>query len=77
MTRDELRREPGYIEAHKKIESYKKGFEFTVYYNEMPAAKRRAMEYLLDDCEKEGLIESIAIGVSLELERTDETFVRL
>ena len=77
MTRDELRREPGYIEAHKKIESYKKGFKFTVNYSEMPAPKRRAMEYLLEDCEKEGLIESVAIGVSLELERTDETFVRL
>ena len=77
MTREELRREPGYIEAHQKIESYKKGLEFTVYYNQMPAPKRRAMEYLLDDCEKEGLIESKAIGVSLELERTDETFVRL
>lgn len=77
MTREELRREPGYIEAHKKIENYTKGFKFTVYYNQMPAPKRRAMEYLLSDCEKEGLIESRAIGISLELERTDETFVRL
>ncbi len=77
MTRDELRKEPGYIEAHKKIESYKKGFKFTVNYNEIPAPKRRAMEYLLDDCEKEGLIESIATGINLELERTDETFIRL
>jgi len=77
MTRDELRREPGYIEAHKKIESYKKGFKFTVYYNEMPAPKRKAMEYLLSDCEKEGLIESISIGVALNGERVDETFVKL
>lgn len=77
MTREELRKEPGYIEAHKKIENYKTGFKFTVYYNEMPAPKRRAMEYLLDDCEKEGLIESIAIGIGLDLERKDETFVRL
>lgn len=77
MTREELRREPGYIEAHNKIENYRKGFEFTVYYNEMPAPKRRAMECLLDDCENEGLIESIAIGIGLDLERKDETFVRL
>lgn len=77
MTRNELRNEPGYIEAHQKIEAYKKGFEFTVHYNQMPAPKRRAMEYLLDDCEKEGLIESISIDISLELERTDETFRRL
>ena len=77
MTREELRREPGYIEAHKKIENYKKGFEFTVYYNEMPAPKRKAMEYLLSDCEKEGLIESISIGVALNGERVDETFVKL
>ena len=77
MTREELRNEPGYIEAHQKIENYPKGFEFTVNYHEMPTPKRRAMEYLLADCEKEGLIESQAIGISLELERTDETFVRL
>ena len=77
MTREELRREPGYIEAHQKIENYTKGFKFTVYYNEMPAPKRRAMEYLLEDCEKEGLIESVSIGVALNGDRADETFVRL
>lgn len=77
MTREELRKEPGYIEAHEKIEKYKKGFEFTVHYNEMPAPKRKAMEYLLADCKKEGLIESRSIGINLALERTDETFVRL
>ena len=77
MTREELRKEPGYIEAHQKIENYKKGFKFTVNYNEMPAPKRRGMEFLLADCEKEGLIESRAIGINLSLERTDETFVRL
>lgn len=77
MTRVELRREPGYIDAHKKIENYKNGFKFTIYYNEIPLPKRRAMIYLLDDCEKEGLIESISIGISLTGERTEETFVRV
>ena len=77
MTRVELRNEPGYIDAHKKIEKYPKGFEFTVYYSQIPLPKRRAMIYLLDDCEKEGLIESIAFGIGLDLERKDETFVRL
>ena len=77
MTRDELRKESGYIEAHQKIENYPKGFKFTINYNEMPAPKRRAMEYLLSDCEKEGLIESISIGVALNSERVDETFVKL
>ena len=77
MTRVELRNELGYIDAHKKIEKYPKGFEFTVYYSEIPAPKRRAMLYLLDDCENEGLIESISIGIALTGERTEETFVRV
>lgn len=77
MTREELRKEPGYIEAHQKIENYPKGFKFTVYFNQMPASKRRAMEYLLEDCRKEKLIDCISIGVALSGECTDETFVRL
>ena len=77
MTREELRKEPGYIEAHQKVENYPKGFKFTINYSEIPAPKRRAMEYLLNDCKREGLIESVAIGIGLDLERKDETFVRL
>ena len=77
MTREELRREPGYIEAHQKIEKYSKGFKFTVYYNQMPAPKRRAMEYLLEDCRKEELIDVISIGESLSGDITEETYVRL
>lgn len=77
MTRDELRKEHGYIEAYNKIKNYPQGFRFTIYYSEIPEAKCRALEIILDDCEKEGLIESVAIGIGLDLERKDETFVRL
>lgn len=77
MTREELRKEPGYIEAHQKIEKYSKGFKFTVYYNQMPAPKRRAMEYLLEDCRKEKLIDIISIGESLSGDITEETYVKL
>lgn len=77
MTREELRKEQGYIEAHNKITNYKKGFKFTIYYNEIPKPKRRAMEILLQDCKKEKLIESISIGLALNGELTDETYIRL
>ena len=77
MTREELRKEPGYIEAHQKIANYTKGFEFTVYLSKMPTPKRRAMEYLLEDCRKEKLIDCISIGQALSGECTEETWVRL
>ena len=77
MTITELRNSDGYKEAYNKIKNYSKGFRFTVYYNQMPKAKANAMKILLADCCKENLIQSVAIGLALSMEQTDETFVRV
>lgn len=73
----ELRKAQGYLEAHAKVERYSKGFRFTVDYSTIPVAKANALKILLADCCRENLIQSVAIGLSLEGVQTSETFVRV
>ena len=49
-----------------KIRNYHKGFEFTIHFSEMTKPQENAMRLILKKAEAEGLIESIAIGHSLE-----------
>lgn len=44
MTHTELRQTEGYREAVQKITNYKKGFEFTLNYNEIPKAKGKVFQ---------------------------------
>ena len=77
MTREEFRESYEYKKCMDKIKSYPTGFEFTIHYQEMRKGQANAMRVLLDDCEKAGLISSIAIDLNLELEQTAETFIKL
>ena len=77
MTLEELRNSEDYKKAVDKIKGYSKGFEFTVYYNQMNTPLKNAMYKILKDCTDQGLIESIQMGVNLDMEITDETFRRL
>ena len=77
MTITELRKSNGYQEAYHKILMYQEGFRFTVYYNQMTKAQANAMKILLEDCQRENLIQSVAIGLALSMEQTEETFIRL
>jgi hypothetical protein len=77
MTTQELRNTKDYKEAMAKIEAYRKGFKFTIDYTQIPRAKGNALKIILRDAIKSGLLESVQIGLSLEGEQTDETFVRL
>ena len=50
----------------EKIKSYPKGFEFTIKYSSLPSKeKENGMRWILESARKLGLIESIAIGLSL------------
>ena len=77
MTLEELRNSEDYKKAVDKIKGYNKGFVFTIYYNQMNTPLKNAMDKILKDCTDQGLIESIQMGVNLDMEITDETFRRL
>ena len=77
MTVGDLRKTEDYAEAMEKIKAYRKGFKFTVYYNEIPKPNAKAMKEVLNDCCKAGIISSIEMGIALNGNLADETFVRL
>lgn len=77
MTIQELRNHEEYALAFKKIRAYKKGFEFTLNYAQIPTPQANALKIIMRDAIEQGLLESIAIGLSLEGKQTDETFRKL
>lgn len=62
MTNEELRNNPGYIEAMEKIKNYRPGFEFTILWNPIPRAKANGLRFILQDAMDAGLIKSISDG---------------
>lgn len=77
MSINELRNHAEYAICMKKIKSYPKGFKFTIPYNRMTTGQANAMRIVMRDAVNMGLIESVAIGLSLSLEQTDETFIKV
>jgi len=80
MTKNEYRMSTDYRSAYDKAVAYNKGFKFTINFSRIPKAKANALRILLDDLCKDGILESISIGYSLEDliagNITEETFVR-
>ena len=65
-----------------KIESYPKGFEFTLPYNKMTEKVREDTHKIMRLATDKGLVESIAIGAGWDADGTfngfqNETFKRL
>lgn len=77
MTVEQLRKSEEYFKALDKIRKYSKGFRFTLFYSDIPRAKANALEILMHDCIKMGLVESVSIGISLQGDKADETFRKL
>lgn len=77
MTIQEFRQSKDYAEAMNKIKSYSKGFTFTLNYSEIPKRKVNALRIIMQDSIKNGIIESISIGLALNGEKTSETFKKL
>ncbi len=77
MTKAEFKQSKEYAEMMDKIRSYRKGFEFTLKYGEIPKAKRNALQIVIEDSIKKGILESIAIGLTLQGEPVEETYRRL
>jgi len=77
MTVQELRQHPEYTLCFNKIKAYRKGFEFTLYYAQIPRAKANGLKIVMRDAIEQGLLECIATGWSLEGTITDETFRKI
>lgn len=77
MTKSEFRQSKEYREMMDKIKGYTKGFTFTLNYGEIPKAKGNALRILTEDAIKEGILESVSIGLTLQGNPVDETYRRL
>lgn len=77
MTKAEFRQSKEYREMMDKIKGYTKGFTFTLKYGEIPNAKGNALRIVTEDAIDKGILESIAIGLSLQGEPVEETYRRL
>ena len=77
MTVEEVRNHKEYFLVMEKIRSYPKGFEFTLNYARIPTPKCNALKIIMEDAIQNGLLESVALGVSIEGKFVDETFRRI
>lgn len=77
MTEKELRNSQEYKDLVEKIKGYSKGFKFTLPYYKMTQGQKNAIHIIINDCIKERIIDSIAIGLQLDGTMTEETFIRL
>ena len=77
MTRQEFRESEEYKKCKEKIEGYTPGFTFTLNYKNIPKGKIKALEIVTSDCIREGILESIQIGLALDGSFTNETFKRI
>lgn len=77
MTKTELRNHSEYEKCMTKIRSYPNGFVFAINFSTIPTAKANALKIVLHDACDMGLLESIAIGLSITGEFVQETFKRV
>ena len=77
MTKDELRHSKEYQDMMNRIQSYPQGFTFTLRYVDIPKAKGNALRIITHDAIKQGLLESISIGLSIAGEFEEESYKRL
>ena len=77
MTRQEFRESEKYKKCVEKIKGYNPGFTFTLNYKNIPKGKVKALEIVTSDCIREGILESIQIGLALDGSFTNETFKRI
>ena len=77
MIRQEFRESEEYKKCMEKIKGYNPGFTFTLNYKNIPKGKVKALEIVTSDCIKEGILDSVRIGVALDGSLVDETFKRI
>ncbi len=77
MTIEQVRNHEEYAKAMEKIKTYRSGFKFTLDYSRIPTPQGNALKIVMRDAIKEGLLESVAIGLAIDGSFVDETFKKL
>lgn len=77
MTIEEMRKTEEYTKIVQKVKKYRKGFEFTLDINAIPRPQWNALRMVMRDLEKQGLIENIEFGYSIDGELVEEKYARL
>lgn len=77
MTKEEFMKSKEYTEMKCKIKNRRKGSTFTIPYYEMTEGQKNGMDILMTDCEKEGLLTCISIGLDVHGNISDKTFKRV
>lgn len=77
MTLEELRNHKEYAICMSKIKSYRKGFEFTLRWTQIPTGNANALKIVMADAVREGYVEPIATELSLEGTETAQTYRKL
>lgn len=77
MKKELFRKTEEYKKCVEKIKNYRNGFEFDIEYWRMTEPQKNAIGIVLDDCRALGLIKSISIDLSIELEMVEERYRRI
>lgn len=77
MTEAQFRKSAEFLECYEKVKNYPKGFRFTVPLSGISQAKLNALAILLGQCQSDGLIKSVSIGLSINGKYMEETYERL
>lgn len=77
MTITEVRNHKEYAICMNKIKAYRKGFEFTLNWEQIPRPQGNALKIVMEDAKEQGLVESIAFDLNLEGTCTAETYRKL
>lgn len=77
MTIEEMRKTEEYTKIVQKVKKYRKGFEFTLDAERIPKPQWNALMVVLDDCIKDGLLESVSFGLDLAMNITEKTYKRI
>ena len=77
MTRKEFLESKEYKDMMNKIKGYSKGFTFTIPFYKMTQRQKNGMNIVLKNARKEGLIESLSIGLSIDGNVVEEEYRRL
>lgn len=77
MTVQDFRNCEEYAICMRKIKRYKKGFEFTINYAQIPTGKANALKIVFHDAVKQGILENIADGWSFEGHIVEETYRKI
>lgn len=77
MTKKEFRKTKDYQEVYNKIKAYPEGHEFTLYCNRIPKKAWNLLMIIINDCEKDGIVEDVRFDMNMNLDIVSYTYKRI